>query len=142
MKSISSIQPTWHDSRWKLAFMNARRLTLGAGLVVGAVLLMPWRTASPLPGPTAVAAPSRTDERVRIEHEVVRIPVTPPKPPGKSVRLAQPVPRLNLQRLRGASQPLRASNATLDPESNLVGKAVKQIVGDGRYRPEPFPRVK
>jgi hypothetical protein len=122
--------------------MNARRLTLGAGLVVGTVLLMPWRTESPLPGSTAVAAPSRTDERVRIEHEVVRIPVTAPKPPVKSARLAQPVLTPSLQRSRVASQPLRASNATPDPESNLVGKAVKRIVGDGRYRPEPFPRVK
>ena len=121
--------------------MNARRLTLGACLMVGVALLMPWQTESPLPGSTAVAAPSRADERVRIEHEVVRIPVTAPRP-MKSTRLAQPVPLPRVERSRVESQPLRASNPPLDPERGLVGKAVKRIVGDGRYRPEPFPRVK
>ena len=120
--------------------MNPRRLILGACLVVVAVLLMPWRTTSPLPGSTAVAAPARTDERVRIEHEVVRIPVTAPKPPVKSVRLTQPLPTPR----RVASPLLRASNfaPSPEPERGFVGKAVKRIVGDGRYRPEPFPRVK
>ena len=122
--------------------MNARRLTLGAGLMVGAALLVPWRPESPLPGST-VAAPSRTDERVRIEHELVRIPVTA-RPAVKSTRLTQPVPipAPNVQRTRVEGQPLRASNPAPEPERGLVGKAVQRIVGNGRYRPEPFPRVK
>jgi hypothetical protein len=122
--------------------MNARRLTLVACLMVVAALLMPWRTASPLPGSTAVAAPSHTDERVQIQHELVRVPVTVPKPPEKSARLAQPNPTFPVRDTRALSQPLRASNRVTEPEPGLVGKTVKRIVGDGRYRPEPFPRVK
>ena len=111
--------------------------------MVGIALLMPWRTESPLPGSTGVAAPSRTDERVRIEHDLVRIPVTAPKP-VKSARVVRPVPAPSVQRSHVESQPLRASNSTResDRERGLVGKAVKRIMGDGRYRPEPFPRVK
>ena len=123
--------------------MNARRLTLVGCLIIGAALLLPSRPESPLPGSTAVAAPSRTDERVRIEHELVRIPVTA-RPAVKSTRLAQPIPipASNGLRTRVESQPLRASNPAPEPEGGLVGKAVKRIVGNGRYRPEPFPRVK
>ena len=123
--------------------MNARRLTFVGCLMVAGALLIPWRTESPLPGSTAVAAPSRPDERVRIEHDLVRIPVTTAKPPVKSVRLAQPAPRpAGIRYSRVDSQPLRASNNTARPEGGLIGKTMKRIAGDGRYRPEPFPRVK
>ena len=121
--------------------MNVRRLTLLGCLALIAALFMPWRTESPLPGATAVAAPSRMDERVRIEHELVRIPVTAPKAPVKSARLTRPLPSTESPRARAENVPLRASNST-QPDRGMVAKAVKRLVGDGRYRPEPFPRVK
>jgi hypothetical protein len=55
--------------------------------------------------------------------------------------LTQPSPRLESRGPRGANQAVRVANAA-EPDRSLVAKAVKRLVGDGRYRPEPFPRVK
>ena len=80
----------------------------------------PLPQASPGIQSSPVASPS-----VRIEHELVRLPKPRPqrinRPQGPSTRLA-------------AAEPA-------DPRAPLIVRARRAFTGDGRYKPEPFPRV-
>jgi hypothetical protein len=77
--------------------------------------------ASPASAPAAAAA-TGTDS-VRVEHELVQ-----------AAAVASPVPaRVTLASHGRRAEPRRESRG-------LVLRASRAIVGDGRYRPEPFPR--
>lgn len=67
---------------------------------------------------------------VRVRHEFVRIPL-PPVAPRLEARAAAPA----------APRRARPARAEADDEA-LLSKARRVLVGDGRYRPEPFPRIK
>jgi hypothetical protein len=99
--------------------MRLPKLVLMTLLLVA--LLWPARTESPV---QAVVSGAPAD--VRIEHQLIRVVETaaPRRPTAPPVsRLA--VARKPLQRARDAA---------------LVVKAGRLIMGDGKYRPEPFPR--
>ena len=80
--------------------------------------------------PAATAPTPALDEpeapSVRVEHEWVRLPR--PRPP----QLSRPRP---WRSTRMAVAPPPDSRAT------MVAKARRALIGDGRYRPEPFPRL-
>jgi hypothetical protein len=85
--------------------------------------------ARPLPVPQASpgipASPEDAGPSVRIEHELVRLPKPRPerinRPQWRSTRMA-------------AAEPA-------DPRAPLMVRARRAFTGDGRYKPEPFPRV-
>ena len=84
------------------------------------------RSAQPNPRP-AVAAPQSVPPApsVRVEHELIRLP-NPQAP--------------KVSRPRGwRSTRLALSAAEARPP--LIVRARRALVGDGRYRPEPFPRL-
>jgi hypothetical protein len=127
--------------------MSWRPLVLAASTVVLALAGIATVTDAPavrLPEPTASAS---EPERVRIEHAFVRIPVTnapqfhalraaaSPKPDRDDAA----APRLASRRAdaSGVNGPDR--RVKNDP-SRLLSRTVQTIVGDGRYKPEPFPR--
>jgi hypothetical protein len=114
--------------------MKVRYFALVAGTVISAALLT---TVPELPAPmfSADAAASNASERVRIEHEVVRIRVTPASTRELTIATAG----------RPASttkpRPLVArAVASRDARAPFLTRTVRQIVGDGRHTPQPFPR--
>jgi hypothetical protein len=79
------------------------------------------------PAPTGIeASPVVADPSVRIEHELVRLPK--PQPPQRINR-----PQWRSTRLAAAEPP--------DSRAPLLVRARRAFTGDGRFKPEPFPRV-
>jgi hypothetical protein len=76
-------------------------------------------------------APARNIERgreapsVRVEHELIEVPLRLPQPPAARTVATHAVDR----RARHSPQP-----------EHFVARARRALFGDGRYRPEPFPR--
>lgn len=82
--------------------------------------------------------------RIQIQHDVVRIPVTevntvaedPAEPPEPSIRRGARV------RTEAGRPLLRVDGRREDGRGDapgLVHRAVRTLVGDGRYKPQPFP---
>jgi hypothetical protein len=114
---------------------------------VGAVILVPVLLPSVLaPAPVlpeaanaeAAQPPAPADERIDIVHDVVRIDVTRPamqaRTPGRKSGEPGPI-RVYMRAQNGADEAQGKS-------SNPLGRAVRAVAGDGRYRPEPFPTPK
>ena len=93
--------------------------------------------------PTAGAEADATQPpRIRIEHEVVRIPVTEvntvvPERPEPS----QPSRRGAARAATPSAPGARAARRDGETPRGLVQRTVRTIVGDGRYRPQPFPTL-
>jgi hypothetical protein len=96
------------------------RLAIAA---LGAVaLLWPSRAESPV---GASGLPSLG--HVTVQHQLIHVPVlTTPRRPVQAAAMA------------GQRRP----SATAQPrtERSLAARASRMLMGDGRYRPEPFPR--
>ena len=125
--------------------MTVRRFGLLTVTAV-AILVIASRSESPGPPWPGSAATALEPERVRIEHEFVRIPVTR-TPAIYSLRAAadrEPVRRSGRVARPGLSGkvPVRTAAPTREETKNagLFSRAVQTIVGDGRYKPQPFPR--
>jgi hypothetical protein len=74
----------------------------------------------------APKVPSPPKSSVTLEHQLIQVePIRPPKPPPR-LRRALPVTRL--------------AYGTPHQET-LVTRARRKFLGDGRFRPEPFPRL-
>ena len=85
-------------------------------------LLWPSPADSPAHRPVRADAPA-----VRIEHQLIR--ATPPARVRPRVPVVSAVNRL-------------ASRTVEAPRSqSFVARASRVLTGDGRYRPEPFPRL-
>ncbi|HVL66128.1 MAG TPA: hypothetical protein VM364_02570 [Vicinamibacterales bacterium] len=110
--------------------------TLAAvAFVIGLLPLLGRRTTSgapePQPASASMVVAAQPAPDVRVEHQLITVDViaesasrpTPP-PPARAAATAA-----------GARQPEPA-------ERRLVDRARRVILGDGRHRPEPFPRVK
>ena len=109
------------------------------------------------PEPVAMSAPASDVERrpaaVRVSHEFITVPIpTAPasRPAGRQVR-DEPSTMLadrsagpgntNERAVTPADRSsLTVGHATRD--QSLFGKARRAFLGDGRHRPEPFPRVR
>lgn len=98
----------------------------GAGLTALALL---W----PVPADSPLTAGQASPGRVRIQHELIQIVPRPPAAPHRGIRR----PRLSRStRLAAFTQPRPRTDA------NFAVRAGRLIAGDGRYRPQPFPRVR
>lgn len=93
-------------------------------LVLGAMALL-WPSTVDSPVRAAAAAPEPAP--VRIEHQLIRI--SPPAPARSRPRVSSTVNRLANMKPR---QVPRADS--------FVARAGRLLMGEGRYRPEPFPR--
>jgi hypothetical protein len=119
--------------------MNRWTATLVAGVCGGAVLMFPAVSGAPADERHAAAEPvaapagrlpAAVPDAVQVEHEFVLVhpsPV-PPERPFRQVAAARPVARA----VREAPQ--------AQPAPGLVTRAGRVLLGDGQYRPEPFPR--
>jgi len=82
-----------------------------------------------VPAPSAPGAPAAPLPSVTLQHQLIQIqPPPPPKPTLRQRRHFLPSTRL-------ASAP-----GTPRPDT-LVARARRAVMGDGRFRPEPFPRL-
>lgn len=109
------------------------------------------------PGPEDVAAradvalpPSELAD-VRVKHEIIEIPIAPPPTAlaRRSLRSPAGAPTERTPPPRSDSTPdavrtARADDAADDSgrSDNVLLRAGRAIVGDGKHRPEPFPRIK
>jgi hypothetical protein len=121
--------PGWHASRFSCSDMPRR-----TGLVL--IVALAALTMYPPPAQVGVrdpqsAAPASTlpavpKPSVTLEHQLIQVePMRPPKPAPR-LRRALPTTRL-------AYGPA--------PQDTLVTRAARKFLGDGRFRPEPFPRL-
>ena len=98
---------------------------IGLGLVTPVALrqLSDREPAVREPGPQ----PASEDRAVRVEHEFITVAEASSEaapPAGAAVRAVQPVRR-----------------ERVEPRT-LAQKTRRALLGDGRYRPEPFPRAR
>jgi hypothetical protein len=105
-----------------------------AGLAIAAAALV-WRDGTEK-GSIAAAAPLAApalERQVRVKHELVTaiVPTVSEEPESR----AHAVPRVH------TGKPA-FRRATRDSAPNLLQRAGRAIVGDGTYRPEPFPRIR
>jgi hypothetical protein len=101
---------------------------VGVAAVAGLVVAMPI-TLRQMPGTPVSAAPDGDGQTVRVEHEFVSLPASPEP-------LADAAAVGNVE--RAATLPLRRA---VPPAARTPGsKAKRALLGDGRHRPEPFPR--
>lgn len=106
-----------------------RTLLITAAIVTAATAATVRLPDQPPPPEPAIEALPRTstlpEANVRVRHEFVTIAAAPARRLAE-IRSAPPPP--SLQR-RPAGEP-------------LLSKARRALLGDGRHRPEPFPRIK
>lgn len=103
-------------------------MATGAALVV----LLPALAESPLvqraPATAAAAAPAGSAPAVRVEHELVA-------PTVVEERIAERVQR------RASISPAPGSAKPPAARPGFASRTRRLLLGDGRYRPEPFPRA-
>jgi len=97
-------------------------LALIIGVVVAAPKLMNTRTD------TVLRQPVPEPQRVRVQQTLVR--------PIETVEARQS-PRPS----RDAVATVRSASSRPQP-TTFIARAARTLVGDGRYRPEPFPRAR
>jgi hypothetical protein len=102
-------------------------------MMLAVLMLYPPPASAPRVDPAAVgpvaapqAVPKAADPSVRIEHELVRLPKPRPQPINRAAQLR--------------SGRLAAAELS-DTRAPLLVRARRAFVGDGRYKPEPFPRL-
>ena len=100
----------------------------GIVLTLGAVaLLWPATAESPVGAATAPLAPARA-AAVTVQHELVLVSAATSMASAPRRRPASPAVRLT-----------EAPARSLKP-AGFALRAGRALMGDGRYRPEPFPR--
>ena len=91
-------------------------------LLTLAALLWPSRAESPVQ-----ALVNRTPADIRIEHQLIQV-AEPPTPRRRP-------PTVAVSRVAPVRKPAQRSR-----QEALVVRVGRLLMGDGRYRPEPFPR--
>ena len=92
--------------------------------------------------PPSASSPERTQS-------VIQLPASPAvvEPPAPSIRVEHELVRLPRPRLPqvGRSRPWRSTRLAMTDQPGtrvaLLVRARRAVVGDGRYKPEPFPRL-
>jgi Tfp pilus assembly protein PilX len=106
-----------------------RTLWIALGLVAVATAAAALLQGEPSNAEADMEVPFRAAETalddVQVRHEFVTI-ATPLPPPAATSRSVTP------------RQPARRTS----PGAGPLSKTARALVGDGRHRPEPFPRVK
>src|SRR5215213_8647032 len=96
-----------------------------AFLLFPAAELTPQGQGQPANTPANVQSP--TAPTIRLEHQVIEVP---------SPRMVKRAPRRRIPPVA-----TRFASASPQPASTLVARTRRAVMGDGRYRPEPFPRL-
>jgi hypothetical protein len=111
-------------------YRHARMVPL---MMLAVLMLHPPPASSPRVDRTAlrpaaepVSQPESAGPSVRIEHELVRLPKPRPQ------RITRPAQWRSTRLV--AAEPA-------DAQTPLLVRARRALVGDGRYKPEPFPRL-
>ncbi|MBA2302015.1 MAG: hypothetical protein H0W08_05225 [Acidobacteria bacterium] len=116
-------------------------LLFGFGILVAGiafVCLPVGRVGSP--APSATPSPAEPRPSVQVRHELIAIPVpmarvinrrAAPPPAFRAALNGRPVPR-----------PATRQAGQSAPDVHLLEKARRVVVGDGRHKPEPFPRLR
>jgi hypothetical protein len=113
-----------------------------AGVTAGALLLFSTVNGAPAaeypkPPQRALSAHSPSDMHeaaVRVEHDLIVV-----QPPA--VRPARPPAQAPSRRAVTAQRATPAPSRTEEAPRGIASRAGRILVGDGRHRPEPFPRV-
>ena len=81
------------------------------------------------PPPAATHAPS-SKPSVTLQHQLIQID------PGETTKRPKPAPRL-----KRVPPPTRLAYYERPQQPSLGARARRVVFGDGRFRPEPFPRL-
>lgn len=129
--------------------MNRRSLTIGvaSATALASWLLLSHRTPVPpkpapatAPDPNPVVRDLRTPESVQVRFTLVTADVLTPDSADIGTSAAAPF-KPPSRRSAATDSPRLASNES-DVTPTFAGRAKRALFGDGRHRPEPFPRVK
>lgn len=115
-------------------------LIFGALLLLAAVALFRAGTTEDMVA--AVEAPPAPLPEVRVRHEFVTVPLPAAAAhPPAGVRSGPPPARTALSKPPvgpGEAAPVRRAGR----DAGFLERARRAVVGDGRFRPQPFPRPK
>ncbi|HVJ26551.1 MAG TPA: hypothetical protein VM493_03380 [Vicinamibacterales bacterium] len=118
----------------------SRKIWTAAALLAGtgaAALLLsqPHASDARTPDTVVTATPSRD---VRVQHEFITIA---PARPAPVIRSRPSGASLSASATRSLTVPARPPHSP-SSEPALLAKVGRAVTGDGRHRPEPFPRVR
>ena len=118
----------------------SRKIWTAAALVAGigaAALLLsqPHASDARTPDTVVTATPSRD---VRVQHEFITIA---PARPAPVIRRRPSGGSLSASATKSLTVPARTRRSP-STEPALLAKVGRAVAGDGRHRPEPFPRVR
>lgn len=124
--------------------MNARTIWLisGAGAIAATLLLWPARhTIGPLDASPLAAGDRAPAPAVQVQHEFITLDAAPvrierPAPAGTKSVAADPAAS------PGVTTPSRPAARQARHDAGVIGRARRALVGDGNYRPQPFPTVR
>jgi hypothetical protein len=109
-----------------------------AAVLAFAVTVMFWPSTAESPivaatvSPSPVVAPTTDVKDVRVEHELIRVTQRTTLPPQTRFRPVR-TPAIS------AKAPEATAPEMKKPEG-IAGRAARAFLGDGRNRPQPFPR--
>jgi len=119
-----------------------RRLWISAVLLAGTAAttaLLPSQgrsTPADLPKSATNLVPA---PEVRVRHHFVTV-APPPVVPGVAPHLSRPASSLSVSHSVPAASGVRSRRSRED--MRVLFKVGRAVTGDGRHRPEPFPRLK
>ena len=123
--------------------MTGKAFRLGALVLLGGVVCavpvlvrQPRASAAPTPALAMLGNEkvTPTPASVRVEHDFVTLPDAPVTPGTAPVAVA-PMAPMRVKR-NGPATPRAVA------ERSIAQKTRRALLGDGRFRPEPFPRVR
>lgn len=121
---------------------------MGLALLAAVVLFRSGPTGDALASVESTPPPSVLPD-VRVKHEFVAIPLPPPPATSLADRSEGTAPAAKKRREASSSRPDVVRTANLasragapDRQDNLLIRAGRAVIGDGKHRPEPFPRIK
>jgi hypothetical protein len=108
-----------------------RRAGLLAVVALAALILYPSpaqeEVRAPQTGVPTAALRSVPSPSVTLQHQLIQI---------EPLRRQKPAPRM-----RRTLPPTRLAYATLTRPGTIAARARRVVLGDGRFRPEPFPHL-
>ncbi len=120
-------------------------LLFGFGLLVSAGVAFVYLPEGWVGSTAPSATPSPAEPRpsvpsVEVRHELVAIPV--PMARALNRRAAPPPAFRAASNSRTVPRPATRQARHSPPDVRLLEKARRAVVGDGRHKPEPFPRLR
>jgi hypothetical protein len=110
-------------------------------VVVGCVLGVLLGPNRPAPAETAVAAADHVDS-VQIERRLILVEAVVAQPSTDLRPRAAPRVAPVTKRVASAAKRTRGVQRSHTSPEPFVVRATRLVLGDGRFRPEPFPHVK